>query len=98
MNTKTLTKCSFQIPADAEAGEYTVKVTAQYDDLDESVTETYTLKVLENDLVKPQTKAGKLVLAVGPERQSVTAGDSKAVSYAVALTNEGSASKHTCLK
>mgnify|MGYP001611850189 CR=1 FL=1 len=82
-----------QIPADAEAGEYTVKVTAQYDDLDESVTETYTLKVLENDLVKPQTKAGKLVLAVGPERQSVTAGDSKAVSYAVALTNEGSASK-----
>ena len=82
-----------QIPADAEAGEYTVKVTAKYDDLDESVTETYTLKVLENDLVKPQTKAGKLVLAVGPERQSVTAGDNKAVSYAVALTNEGSASK-----
>ena len=82
-----------QIPADAEAGEYTVKVTAKYDDLDESVTETYTLKVLENDLVKPQTKAGKLVLAVGPERQSVTLGDNKAVSYAVALTNEGSASK-----
>ena len=82
-----------QVPADAEAGEYDVKVTAQYDDLDESVTETYTLKVLENDLVKPQTKAGKLVLAVGPERQSVTAGDNKAVSYAVALTNEGTASK-----
>ncbi|HLD79306.1 MAG TPA: hypothetical protein VJA18_01995 [Candidatus Nanoarchaeia archaeon] len=78
-----------QIPADTPAGDYEVKVTAQYDDLDESVTETYTLKVLANELLAPKT--GKLVLAVGPEMQTVAAG--KTASYAVALTNEGSASK-----
>src|SRR3989338_4760839 len=78
-----------QIPADTPAGDYEVKVTAQYDDLDESVTETYTLKVLANEFLVPKT--GKLVLAVGPEMQTVAAG--KTASYAVALTNEGSASK-----
>ena len=80
-----------QVPADAKPGEYTVKVTAQYDDLRETVSETYTLKVVESEYVKPQIKAGKTVLAVGPEMQSVAAG--KTATYAVALTNDGSASK-----
>lgn len=80
-----------QIPADAKAGEYTVKVTVQYDDLEESVTETYTLKVVDSEFVKPQQKSGKTVLAAGPEMQTVVAG--KTATYAVALTNDGSASK-----
>ncbi|MDO8510778.1 MAG: hypothetical protein Q7S55_01285 [Nanoarchaeota archaeon] len=79
------------IPHDTKAGEYTVKVTVQYDDLEESVTETYTLKVVDSELVKPQLKSGKTVLATGPEMQSVAAG--KTATYAVALTNDGSASK-----
>ena len=81
------------VPHDTKAGEYEVKVTVQYDDLEESVTKTYTLKVVENDLILkdlPQ-KAGKTVLAAGPEMQSVAAG--KTATYAVALTNDGSASK-----
>ena len=81
------------IPYDTKAGEYEVKVTVQYDDLEESVTETYTLKVVENDLILkdlPQ-KSGKTVLAAGPEMQTVAAG--KTATYAVALTNDGSASK-----
>ena len=81
------------IPYDTKAGEYEVKVTVQYDDLEESVTETYTLKVVANDLILkdlPQ-KSGKTVLATGPEMQSVAAG--KTATYAVALTNDGSASK-----
>ncbi len=80
-----------QIPADTKAGEYTVKVTVQYDDLEESVSETYTLKVVDSEFVKPQQKSGKTVLATGPETQSVAAG--KTATYAVALTNDGSAAK-----
>ncbi|MDP3699032.1 MAG: hypothetical protein Q8R47_05590 [Nanoarchaeota archaeon] len=80
-----------QVPADAKPGEYTVKVTAQYDDLRETVSETYTLKVMESEFVKPQLKSGKTVLAAGPEMQSVAAG--KTATYAVALTNDGSAAK-----
>lgn len=79
------------IPHDAKAGEYAVKVTVQYDDLEESVTETYTLKVVDSEMVKPQLKSGKTVLATGPETQTVAAG--KTATYAVALTNDGSASK-----
>jgi len=80
-----------QIPADAKTGQYTVKVTAQYDDLRETVSKTYTLSVVESEFVKPQLKSGKLVLAAGPEMQSVAAG--KTATYAVALTNDGMASK-----
>ncbi len=79
------------IPADTKAGEYTVKVTVHYDDLTESVSETYTLTVVESEFVKPQQKSGKTVLAAGPEMQTVAAG--KTATYAVALTNDGSASK-----
>ena len=79
------------VPADTKAGEYALKVTVHYDDLDKSVTESYTLKVVESEFVKPQQKSGKTVLAVGPEMQTVSAG--KTATYAVALTNDGSASK-----
>ena len=81
------------IPHDTKAGEYAVKVTVQYDDLEESVTKTYTLKVVENDLIPQEfpQKSGKTVLATGPETQSVAAG--KTATYAVALTNDGYASK-----
>src|SRR3989344_449025 len=34
-----------QVPPYTKAGEYTLKVTVQYDDLDKSVTETYVLKL-----------------------------------------------------
>src|SRR3989338_1520354 len=56
-----------QVPPYTKAGEYTVKVTVQYDDLRETVSETYTLKVedLEGVLKEYPAKSGKTVLAAG---------------------------------
>ncbi len=77
------------IPADAAAGEYQVRVTAQYDDLRETATKTMTIRVVANEMFAPST--GKLVLAVGPEMQAVAAGST--ATYGVALTNDGRTSK-----
>ena len=74
------------IPSTA-AGQYDVKVTLGYDEY-ESVTKTYTINVLANEAAQAQER---LVLAVGPESQTVNAG-AKA-SYAVAFTNAGTVSK-----
>jgi len=75
------------IPANAAAGEYDVKVTAKYDHY-ETVSKTFTIKVLANEMYQV---SDKLVLAVGPESQVVMAG--KTATYAIALTNAGTTSK-----
>ena len=75
------------IPADAAEGDYEVKVTVQFDNLRDTVTKSYTLHVKANEAYLP----GKLVLAVGPESQSVAAGQTAV--YGVALSNAGSTSK-----
>ena len=77
-----------QVPATAAAGEYDVVVSAQYDDLRETVTKTYKLNVVANEMFQA---GDRLVLAVGPESQSVQAGQTAV--YAVALTNAGRTSK-----
>ena len=76
------------IPATAAAGDYQVKVTVDYNNLKDTITKTYTIKVLANEQFQT---SNKLVLAVGPETQPVTAG--KTATYGVALTNAGSTSK-----
>ncbi|MBS3127235.1 hypothetical protein J4228_03655 [Candidatus Woesearchaeota archaeon] len=76
------------IPATAAEGDYQLKATATYDDLRETVTKTYTLHVVPNELFQ---KSDKLVLAVGPETQTVAAG--KTAVYGIALANEGVSSK-----
>jgi len=75
------------IPANAKEGEYDVKVTVKYDEY-EMVTKTFKISVLANEAFQT---SDKLVLAVGPEAQTITAGTS--ATYAIALTNAGSASK-----
>lgn len=77
-----------QVPSTAQAGAYEVKVTASYNDFRDTVTKTYTLNVLANEAFQA---SDKLVLAVGPETQTVAAG--KTASYGVALTNAGTTSK-----
>ncbi|MBI2573508.1 hypothetical protein HYV86_06605 [Candidatus Woesearchaeota archaeon] len=77
------------IPATAAAGDYNVVVTAKYDDLRETVSKTYTVHVDANEMF--QTGPNRLVLAVGPESQTVVAGTT--VSYGIALTNAGRQSK-----
>ncbi len=75
------------IPATAKEGDYEVKVTAKYDEY-ETVSKSFTIKVIGNELFQ---QVEKLVLAVGPEKQTVAAGST--ATYAVALTNAGSTSK-----
>jgi len=72
------------VPANAEAGDYEVRVTVEYDDLREEVSETYTVTVVENEMFQ---SGDTLVLAVGPQTQNVAAGS--AATYGVALTNAG---------
>jgi len=76
------------IPATTATGDYQVVVTAQYDDLRETVTKTYNVHVTENLMFQ---ESDKLVLAVGPESQTIMAGTT--ASYGVALTNAGRQSK-----
>ncbi len=79
------------IPATAEAKEYTVIVTARYDDLRKVTTKTYQLNVLPNEAFGPADSSERLVLAVGPESQTVAAG--KTATYGIALSNDGRTSK-----
>ncbi len=81
------------IPADAAAGEYDVVVTAQYNDLRDTVRKVFKLNVVGNEQF---SNSDKLVLAVGPNMQNVAAGT--VASYGIALTNAGSASKAYALK
>jgi uncharacterized membrane protein len=81
------------IPANAEAGEYNVVVSVQYDNLRDTVRKTYKLNVVGNEQF---VNEGKLVLAVGPNTQNVAAGS--VASYGIALTNAGSASQAYTLK
>jgi len=87
-----------KIPATAAPGDYEVKVTVQYEDLEESVSETYTVTVIANDYLNSNMypASEKLVLEVGPQSQSAAAGQT--VSYGIALTNAGGSSKALVLE
>ncbi len=84
---KDVPEMFLSIPATAAAGDYEVKVTAKYDKY-ETVTKTYTVKVVANEMFQ---KTDKVLLAVGPEAQSVAPG--KTATYGVALSNEGTTTK-----
>lgn len=78
------------IPASAAPGDYEVRVTADYD-LYETATKTFTIHVLENEQLAPQGDESVVVLAAGPETQTIAAGSS--AKYAIALSNAGRQSK-----
>jgi len=81
-----------QVPYTAVAGDYEVVVTVEYDKY-ETVSEVYTLTIVESDVFHADLvpASDKLILAVGPETQTV--GLSQTATYAVALNNAGKASK-----
>lgn len=85
---ETTEEMFLSIPDCAEAGEYTVDVTVEYDH-DQEVTKSYALTVVDGGYCDSESE--KLIVAVGPESQSVNAGE-QAV-YAIALSNEGSNSE-----
>src|SRR3989338_8025306 len=80
------------IPVTAKAGEYEVVVRVFYDNLREEIIQKHTINVVVNPMFAP-TEEGerRLVLAVGPQAQTVKVGE-KAM-YAIALTNEGRTSE-----
>lgn len=78
------------IPASASASDYEVRVTADYD-LYETVTKTFTIHVQENEQFAPRGDENVVVLAAGPESQTIAAGSS--ARYAVALSNSGRQSR-----
>lgn len=76
------------IPVDAKEGTYDVVVTVDYNDLEDSVSKTYSIKIVANEQFQTGTQ---LVMAVAPELNSVAAG--KTATFALALTNAGTQSK-----
>lgn len=76
------------IPASAAAGDYKVKVSVDYNNFKDQIVKEQMVKVVANEAAQGTSK---LVLAVGPETQPVSAG--KTATYGVALTNTGSSSK-----
>lgn len=81
-----------KIPNCAEVGGYTYNVEVDYDDGDETTTETGMLYVTEGDLCEVEESAEATTLVtVGPATQDVTQGTS--VIYPVTLTNNGNVAK-----
>lgn len=83
---ETTEELFLRIPECTAPGLYQVEVTVSYDEY-EQVSESYALNVLASDYCQSNSDE-RLVIAVGPESQTVAPGQ-RAV-YAVALSNEGS--------
>jgi uncharacterized membrane protein len=86
---ETTEELFLRIPECTAPGVYQVEVIVEYDEY-EQVRESYALNVLESDYCLSQSNE-RLVIAVGPESQTVAPGQ-RAV-YAVALSNEGSSTE-----
>lgn len=84
-----------RIPRDAEAGEYKVVVTVEYDEYEE-VTKEYTIDVVARD--EPSSTSTKpaeeqpSVITVAVEKQDVTKGQAGAI-YPVTISNPGKEAK-----
>tara|TARA_Y100000310_G_scaffold342898_1_gene448133 strand:+ start:332 stop:1615 length:1284 start_codon:yes stop_codon:yes gene_type:complete len=85
---KTSEELFVQVPRCAAAGEYTARVTAEFDDF-ESVSRTFTINVLENGRCEAAS-SGRLQLTVG-QSQSVAQGQQG--TFPVALVNMGIAAR-----
>jgi hypothetical protein len=83
-----------RIPQCAQAGEYEVVVTVEYDDGDEEAEQTEVINVVEGDMCDVGTgkDAGQTVITVGSDVQDVVAGESGVV-YPVSLSNTGSVAR-----
>ena len=78
------------VPANTAEGEYQVVVTAQYDDLRESVSKTYTVHVNANPRFQA-AQNGQSVLVSVPQARTIAQGATG--SFAIALSNDGFTSR-----
>jgi len=82
-----------RIPQSAEAGEYEVVVTVEYDDGDEEAEQTETITVVGSEVSDVGgDDAGQTVITVGSDVQDVSAGESGVV-YPVSLSNTGNVAR-----
>ena len=84
-----------RIPSDAETGDYTVKVSALYDEDYEKDSKEYTIRVAgveQEDEEEPAAAGSKTILTIGAEIQDVAIGTSGAI-YPITITNLGSTAK-----
>lgn len=89
-DTVTSEELYMRIPEYAEAGEYKVLITAEFDEGDKIVSEEYTITVLGEEGALATN--GKTIITVGSEMQDITAGGDGAF-YPLTLSNTGSAAK-----
>ena len=89
-DTKSSEELYMRIPECAEAGQYTLKVTVEFDDGDESVSENHVVTVVESETCG--AGADQTVVAVSAETQTITAGANGAV-YPLTISNTGSSAK-----
>lgn len=89
-DTVTSEELYMRIPECAEAGQYTATVNVEFDEGDESVTESYMVNVVESDACG--VGVDKTVIAVSTDSQEITAGASGAV-YPLTISNTASSAK-----
>ena len=80
-----------RIPECAEAKDYTVEVTVEFDEGDEVVSTQETITVIENEVCNIPTTS-QTIITVGSDVQTVVAGETGVV-YPLSLSNTGSTSK-----
>ncbi len=86
---ETTEELFLSIPDCAAAGSYELTVEVEYD-YDQTVSESYTLTVTEGDYCDESSSSSseeRLVIAVGPESQTASQGET--ATFAIALSNEG---------
>ncbi len=84
-----------KIPDCAEERDYKVNIEVVYDDGDEKLTESYTIKVVESDICEKAEAATQVtpetLITIGPESQDIAAG-AEAV-YLLSITNKNTETK-----
>lgn len=83
-----------RIPNDAQAGDYTIRVTVEYDEGYEEISTSDTITVVEAESYVEPTPVGrdKTVISITTTVQELVKGEGGAV-YPITLTNEGTDAK-----
>ena len=91
VNYEDVPEMFLSIPATTATGDYDGIVTAQFDHLKRKVSKPFTVHVVANTQAKQPAQSEALVVAVGPETQTMAV--SQTAAYAVSLINAGTTSK-----
>jgi uncharacterized membrane protein len=90
-DTVTSEELYIRVPDCADAGQYKVLLTAEYDEGDEKVSSESTINVVKSDTCNVEPE-GKTIITVSSDVQDITSGESGVV-YPVTLTNTGNVAK-----